>query len=71
MREAEPALRDIQLRRGDAEIEKDAGKSVAAEPGPGDFSEVLETGVASCETWVVPETLSSVSQRLRVFVQSE
>jgi hypothetical protein len=71
MREAEPTLRDIQLRGGDAEIEKDTGEAMSAEPGARDGSEVLETCMPNGETRVVPEASPSVSQRFRVFVQSE
>ena len=71
MREAEAALRHIQLRRRDPEVEENAGEPPPAEPGRCDGRELLETGVLDRESRVVPKPLASVSHRVRVFVQSE
>jgi hypothetical protein len=71
VREAEAALRDIQLRRGDTEIEKHSSKRMAIEPRSGDGAELLEATVDGSETSVAPESGARVSHRLRVFIQSE
>jgi hypothetical protein len=71
MREAEPTLRDIQLRGRDAEIEEDPGEVVSGEPGAGNVGQIFESCVTDGETRVIPEASSSVSQRFRVFIQGE
>ena len=72
MREAEAALRHIQLRRRDPEVEKNAGERVARrarEPRRSASSSKPACSIAKSR--VVPKPLASVSHRVRVFVQSE
>ena len=71
VREAETALRLIQLRRGDPEVEEDPGEAAFAEPWCRDGAKIFEAGVLDAESRVGPEPLASVSHRVRVFVQSE
>jgi hypothetical protein len=70
VREAETALRLIQLRRGNAEVEENPCHA-ASEPRCRDGGELFEAGVLDAKARVVPEPFASVSHRVRVFVQSQ
>ena len=71
MREAEAAIRHIQLGRRDPEVEEYAGRAGVPEPRCCDGSKLFEAGVHDAESRVSPEPLASVSHGVRVFVQSE
>jgi hypothetical protein len=57
VRETEATLRNLQLRRGDAKIEKDSRQRVPGEPRRGHGGQVFEACVLDDESRVAGEPL--------------